>query len=65
MIVLQQVKGSLVRSDRKVALLFFTLTGEDEEELGGHDGNEEDDEEDLGFMVLVDGLEGHTPHEAF
>lgn len=49
----------------KGGFALFTLTGEDEEELGGHDGNEEDDEEDLGFMVLVDGLEGHTPHEAF
>ena len=42
-----------------------SLTGEDEKKLGGHDGNEEDDEEDLGFMVLVDGLEGDAPHEAF
>ena len=49
----------------KGGFALFTLTGEDEEELGGHDGNEEDDEEDLGFMVLVDGLEGDAPHEAF
>ena len=41
------------------------LTREDEEELGGHYRYEEYDEEDLSFMVLVDGLEGDAAHEAF
>ena len=32
--------------------------------MTGEDGDEEDDEESLGFMVLADGLEGDAAHEA-
>ena len=32
--------------------------------MSGDDGNEEDDEEELCFMILADGFEGDSAHEA-
>ena len=49
----------------KLAKRYALLTWKDDKELTSEDGEQEDDKEDLSFVILFDRFEGHPSHEAF